>query len=99
DRAVVPDMLERRGAGVVDRRAADADHVGLTAGVIDRHRVLAAHRSRGLARVAIVRAVVAGGREHGLALCGGLLEEIVLGFLEALLAGLQRLLADTPAGR
>ena len=53
----------------------------------------------GLLRVAVVRAVVAGGREHGLALRGRLLEQVVLGFLEALLPGLQGLLAEAPAGR
>src|SRR6202020_2843082 len=86
ERAVVPDMLQRWRAGVVDRRAADPEHVRLTGGIFDRYRVLAADGSRRLLGVAIVRAVVAGGREHGLALCGRLLEQVVLGFLQALLA-------------
>src|SRR6202034_2135626 len=73
-------------------------HVGLAARVVDRHRALALDRGGGLRGVAIVAAVVAGRGEYRLPLRGGLLEQFVLGLLQAGLPGLDGLLAQPPAG-
>ena len=54
-------------------------------------------RRRGFERVAVVGAVVPGRREHGLPLSDGLLEQEVLGLLQAGLSRLDGLLAQAPA--
>ena len=61
----------------------DGQHVGLAAGVEDREQVLAEGRDERAGLVALVVAGVAGRGQDRLALGGRLLEEEVLGLLDA----------------
>ena len=93
--SVVPDVLGGRLGGVVDRRASGSHDVRLARRVVDGQD--RGDRRRRPERVAVVAALVPGGREDRLPLGRGLLEDDVLGLLYPRRALFEALLAEPPA--